>query len=254
MRRRMFHQRLCAIQQRLLVGESAPRQVQHSGNSNRNQRSKSDDRAGYPAVQIVRAHQRKPGQKRVHRVVPRQRRQNSPAQHHQPGDDSDQPHFNPANVGRLLRIVRVQETPRECRQHHRQHFGLGRSQQEVHGKQPEKKFLARSRIDSNRQRKHPRQRRAHRVGILQVLRRPHAKPPAYDVKQNHVADMRGRQANADHRGHEKFLAAQSRQRERAADAQPFRLVHPVERLARNVGDHHQQSQHRAHRCRTRDLA
>ena len=112
---RNLHQRLRAIQQRRRIGKSSAREIQHPGDANGNQRAKTHDPAGHATVKIVRPHQRKAGEKSVHRVVPRERGQNPPAQHHQARDDADQSNLDPARVRRLLRIIRVQKAPRKRR-------------------------------------------------------------------------------------------------------------------------------------------
>ncbi len=114
------------------------------------------------------------------------------------------------------------------------------AQQETDGEQAEQKLFARCRVDADRQRIDPRQSRAERIGILQILRRPDAELPADHVKQHHVTDVRARQAKADHAGAKKLLGAQSGQTERGAETQPVGLARAIQRLARQDGDDHEQ--------------
>ncbi len=125
----------------------------------RDQRGAAHDRSGNAQIRAVRTQQRSADQKRVHRVVPGERRPDSPAQHHQSRDDADQADFDAANVGRLLRIIAVQKSPGERGQHDGQEFRLRSAQQIRNREQAKKKFLAGGGIDADRQRVDPGQRK-----------------------------------------------------------------------------------------------
>ena len=58
------------LSSRLRVRKSPARQIKNPADHNRDERAKPHNRARNAAIPILRAHQRKAGQKRVHRVVP----------------------------------------------------------------------------------------------------------------------------------------------------------------------------------------
>ena len=238
-------QRLSPVGHGGRVGERSALEIEHAGDGHGNDGRQAHEGAGDPAVEIRRAHQGKSYQEGVHGVVPHQRGQDAPAQHHQSGHDADGAHFDAANVGRLLRIIGVQEAPSQSRQDDGQGLRFRHAHDPRHREQAEQKFLAGGRVDSDGQGKDPGQSRAQRIGILQVLWGPDAEAPADHVEQHHVSDVRRGQAHTDRAGNEELLAAQRRQAEKSAHAQAARLRGPIQRLARHQGDHHQQRHQQA---------
>src|SRR5882757_10535371 len=79
------------------------------------------------------------------------------------------------------------------------------------GKQPEKKFLARRRVNSDGQRVDPGKPCAHDVFVVQVLRRPRAQLSADDIEDGDVSDVRGSHADADYVSAKEFLRSEPRQ-------------------------------------------
>ena len=228
------------FKQRRIGDESSARNVGNGGDGQGNQRAAAHDRSGDAQIRAMRAQQGCADEKRVHRVVPGERRPDSPAQHHEAGDDADQADFDAANVRRLLRIIAVQKSPEECGQDDGQKSRLRGAQQKRNREQAKEKFLARRGVDADRQRVDPRHIGADHVFVIEVLRRPRAQFAADDVKDGDVADVRGGEANADHVGAEKFLGANSGQAE--SDVQPdfIGLKDAIQRLSRHDGDHHEQ--------------
>src|SRR5207245_1206661 len=55
---------------------------------------------------------------RIHGVMPDERRDDAPAEHHHSRYDSDNPNFDSADVRWFLRVIAVQKAPEKCRHDH----------------------------------------------------------------------------------------------------------------------------------------
>src|SRR6266478_4372122 len=75
--------------------------------------------------------------------MPDERRDDAPAQHYNTRDDADDPHFDAANVARLLWISAVEKTPGKRRQDHRENARPRHVLEERNGKEPKQEFFTR---------------------------------------------------------------------------------------------------------------
>ncbi len=126
---------------------------------------------------------------RINCVMPDQRGENSPAQHHESRDDSDQANFDAADVGGLLRIIRMQKAPRECGQNDREEFGFRDAIYKWNREKAKQKFFAGGGEESDYHCLQPWKIRAGATGVIHILRSPRTEMLRDEIKDDNVADM-----------------------------------------------------------------
>src|SRR5712692_8669803 len=243
--RRDFRSRSRAIEQVFNRLKPAPRKIGNRRKQQRRGRSQGDHHARSFEIQAVRTHQEQPDQRSIHGVMPNQRRKNPPPQHHQPGDNSEQPDLDPANVRRLLGIVAVEKAPQKRRHDHRNPSRAGQPREKRNRKQTKRKFFVRGSQQPDRRSRNPRKERIHGFFVVQLLRRPSAEMLGHHVKRHHIPDVRGGERQSHNRRGEKFFRAQAAQRESLREPQTLRLRSPVQRLRRR--QHQRDGQRRQQR-------
>ena len=145
--------------------------------------------------------------------MPDERRDDAPAQHHHAGNNSDDSYFDPADVGRFLRIIAVQKAPKQSR-HDDRHPARTRESHEIwNGEQPEGELLIHGSEQPDSNPGNPRERRIHAVRIVQLLRRPRPQAGCDDVERHNKTNVRGREAQTHDGGREKLLRTQPAQGE-----------------------------------------
>ena len=121
--------------------------------------------------------------------MPDERRDDAPAQHNNTRNDADDPHFDAADVARLLWISAVEKTPGKRRQDHRENARSRHVLEERNGKEPKQEFFTRGGHEPDGYSGNPRERSVDRIRVVQILRRPNTEPAAYHVKRDDEANM-----------------------------------------------------------------
>ena len=219
-----------AVQQRLVCLEAPAQKIGNPCEDQRSHRRRSHHRPGNFEVQAVRADQQQAYEQRVHGVVPDERREDAPAQQDHSGHDADDAHLDPADVAGLLRVGAMQKAPGKGREDHGDPAGARQLFQKGNGEQPEQKLLAGRSEQADGHAGDPRKGGVHRVGVVQVLRRPDAEAAPVHVEGHDEANVRRGHAQADEGGIEKLPGAQAAQGQGLRQAQAARLRDAVERL------------------------
>ena len=145
--------------------------------------------------------------------MPNQGGQNSEAEHQPSGANSDDAHFQTSDIAGLLRIVGVQETPHEGRHEDRDRRRPGYALEQRHGEQTKPELLGRGGHQRHRQRIQPGGKGGKQIGLLNVLRAPHAVLLAHQIESRDEGQVKGREPDPGYGGAEELARLQRPPRE-----------------------------------------
>src|SRR6266478_4372120 len=97
--------------------------------------------------------------------MPDERRDDAPAQHYNTRNDADDPHFDAADVARLLWISAVEKTPGKRRQDHRENARPRHALEERNRKEPKQEFFTRGGHEPDGYSGNPRERSVDRIRV-----------------------------------------------------------------------------------------
>ena len=227
-----FRIRLRTIEQVLISFEPVSRQIRRARKSQGRERGSGHDRSGNFEVQAIRTNQQQPDQQRIHGVMPDERRDDAPAEHHHSRYDSDNPNFDSADVRWFLRVIAVQKAPEKCRHDHGDPPRTREPQEKRNGEQAERKLLVQGSEKPDCKTGNPREQSVHAVRIVQLLRRPGSQPRRHQVEGHKESNVCGGKTQSHDGSGEKFFRTQPAHAENPPQAQLVRLRAAVERLRR----------------------
>src|SRR5215469_18795893 len=111
--------------------------------------------------------------------MPDERRHNAPAQHHDSGDNANQPDLDAADIRGFLGIIAVEKAPKESRYNYGEPARLCEFGEKGNGEKTERKFLVGGSQEANCSTGNPREGGVHRVVEIQFLRRPRPEASGY---------------------------------------------------------------------------
>ena len=202
-----------AIAQGFVRFEPAAHQARNAGKQERRKRGCRHHRAGHFEIKAVRTEEKQTHKRCVHRVVPDQRREDSPAQHHDSRDDANQPDLDTPGIGGFLRIIAVQKAPKKRRNHHGEPAGLCEFAEKRNGEEAEGEFFVGRGKQTDRRTRNPGKQGVHGLLVTDFLRGPCAQAIGHHIKSHHVADVHGSKRQTHHRRREKLFGTQPAERE-----------------------------------------
>ncbi len=208
-----FRRAFRAIEKVFIGFEPAARQVGDARKDQRCQGGCGHDHAGNFKVETIGTNQKQPDQRCIHSVMPDERRDDAPAQHHNSRNNSDDSYFDSANVGRFLRVIAVQKTPKKSGHDYRHPARARQSHEKRDGEQPEGELLVHGSKQPDGDAGNPGDRRIHAVRIVQLLGRPRPQTGCDHVEGDDKTNVCGGQAQTHSGRREKLLRTQPAQRE-----------------------------------------
>src|SRR5215472_1918842 len=222
--------RSSAIPPLLVRFESTANEAGNAGENKRRKGRGGDHHARYLEIKTIRAQKKKTHERSVHRVVPDERRQNAPSQHHDSRNNTNQPDLDASDIGGLLRIVAVQKTPEKCGNNDRHPPRLGEFLEKRNREEAESEFFVGGSQQANGSAGDPRKQRIYRFLIINFLRGPCAQPVGQYIEPDHVGNVHGGQRESHDRRGEEFFRAPSAQRKSVRKPQTLRPRRAIKRL------------------------
>ena len=168
--------------------------------------------------------------------MPDQQGHDAVTQHDHADQHAGRPHLEAADEERLVRVIRMTETPEIRRHHDRKETAGAQPIEEGDGEHPADAFLRDRRQESDQEHRRPRKRRVEHVAVGHVRRRPGPEVARHDVEHGLVCEEeRGERVAEDDRPQE-APGLDAPRRERPGERELAREPLAVDRLRRRHDD------------------